>query len=101
MSSNTSASPALPEYLTAVEVANLLRVTPKSLYRLLEREPTLPVLRLGRGASARLRFPRQRLETWLRQRERNSSPRVLTSVLPDRPCRRSAAPLRIDGIDAL
>ncbi len=65
---------ALPQvglqYLTVEEVAAMLRITPKALYRFLAHEPTLPVLRLGRGPRARLRFPRQRLEVWLRQRER-------------------------------
>lgn len=61
-----------PTYLVAEEVAVLLRVTVKALYRLVDSEPTFPVLRLGRGPRARLRFPQQRLETWLRQRERGA-----------------------------
>jgi excisionase family DNA binding protein len=52
-------------YLTVEEVAELLRLSPKSIYRLVKAEPTLPALRLGGS----VRFPRERLERWLRDRE--------------------------------
>lgn len=62
-------SPAAQEepraYLVPEEVAALLRLSVKSVYRLAKTEPTLPVLRIGGS----IRFPRERLERWLRDRE--------------------------------
>lgn len=57
-----------PVYLTLPEVAELLRLSPKSVYRLAQ-EPTFPVLKLPGGRNATLRFPRERLLRWLRDRE--------------------------------
>lgn len=55
----------LAEYLTADEVAAILRLSPKTIYRLAKGDPTLPMLKLG-GA---VRFPRERLLRWLAKRE--------------------------------
>lgn len=54
-----------PEYLLVDEVAALLRISRASVYRLAASDATLPVLRLP-GA---MRFPRERLLRWLRDRE--------------------------------
>jgi excisionase family DNA binding protein len=55
----------LPTYLTAADVADGLRVSEKSVYRWAASDPTMPALRIG-GV---VRFPRERLERWLRDRE--------------------------------
>jgi excisionase family DNA binding protein len=52
-------------YVTPEELAGWLRCSLKTVYRLAEADPTVPVLRLGRL----IRFPRERLEAWLRSRE--------------------------------
>lgn len=53
------------KYLTVDEVAEILRVSAATVYRLAKRDPTLPVLRLP----GLMRFPRERLLRWLRDRE--------------------------------
>src|SRR5438093_13258672 len=53
------------EYLTAEEVAQLLRVSVKSVSRWAINDKSMPVLRIG----GRVRFPRERLLAWLRSRE--------------------------------
>ena len=53
------------KYLTVDEVAEVLRVSAPTVYRLAKRDPTLPVLRLP----GLMRFPRERLLRWLRDRE--------------------------------
>ena len=60
-----------PEYLTADEVADILKLSPKTVYRLAKTDPTLPMLKLG-GA---VRFPRERLLRWLSDREQGR-PRI-------------------------
>src|SRR5215467_11052732 len=52
-------------YLTPKEVADMLRVSEKSIYRWAKDDPSMPMLRLG----GTVRFPRERLERWLRDRE--------------------------------
>jgi len=54
-----------PDYMTAVEVARLLQVSAKSIYRWAAQDATMPVLRIG-GV---VRFPRERLLRWLRNHE--------------------------------
>ena len=56
------------EYLTADEVAGILQLSPKTIYRLAKTDPTFPMLKLG-GA---VRFPRERLLRWLTMREQGS-----------------------------
>ena len=59
-------APGAPDYLTPVEVAELLRVkNVKSIYRWTKADPTMPVLKIG----GTVRFPRERLARWLRDRE--------------------------------
>lgn len=59
-----------PAYLTVEEVAEILRASPKTVYRLAKDDPTMPMLRLG----GLVRFPRERLLMWLRQREQGRPP---------------------------
>lgn len=62
-----------PAYFTPDEVAELLRVSEKTVSRWAAKDPTLPVLRIG----GTVRFPRERLLRWLHAREqgqRTSNP---------------------------
>jgi excisionase family DNA binding protein len=56
-------------YWTPEEFANELRVSVKSIYRWAAEDATMPQLRLGTGKGGTLRFPRERVMRWLRQRE--------------------------------
>jgi len=67
------------EYLTADEVAVILQLSPKTIYRLAKTDPTFPMLKLG-GA---VRFPRDRLLRWLWDREQGR-PRIRKPMLSDR-----------------
>ena len=58
----------LAEYLTADEVAGILQLSPKTIYRLAKTDSTFPMLKLG-GA---VRFPRERLLRWLVMREQGN-----------------------------
>jgi len=65
-------------YLTLDEVAALLRVSKATIYRLAQADPTLPVLRLP----GLMRFPRERLRRWLRDREQGQGrPRVMSNQM--------------------
>jgi excisionase family DNA binding protein len=67
-----------PTYYTPKEVASLLRISVRSVYRLVKNDPTVPALNLTGGA---LRFPRERLEKWLRDREQGrAQPKRLAIV---------------------
>ena len=70
---------ASPVYLTPDEVASLLRLSPKSIYRLVKEDASMPALRIGGS----LRFHRERLDRWLRDREqgRPARPRLRQPVL--------------------
>src|SRR2546425_4956195 len=54
---------ATAEYLTAGQIAELLQVSEKSVYRWAAGDPTFPILKIG----GTLRFPPQRLVNWLRE----------------------------------
>lgn len=54
----------LPAFLTTEEVLSCLKVTPRTIYRLI-RAGELPAVRVGR----QWRFRRADLENWLRARE--------------------------------
>lgn len=54
-----------PVYLTAKQVGQLVQLSAKSIYRLAEADATFPVARIGGS----LRFPRDRVLRWLRDRE--------------------------------
>lgn len=67
-----NAGPTQAVYLTAAQVADLLQVSPKTVYRLAKADPSLPTLEIG-GV---VRFPRERLLRWLRAREQGSPARA-------------------------
>jgi len=72
----------LPFYLTAPEVATMLRLSVKSIYRLAEQDATMPVIKLG-GA---IRFPQALLLKWLEQHTQGRSrPRSAHQTAHDRP----------------
>jgi excisionase family DNA binding protein len=54
-----------PVYLTARQVADLVRVAEKTVLRWSLQDASMPVLRRGRV----VRFPRERLLTWLERQE--------------------------------
>jgi excisionase family DNA binding protein len=58
-----------PGYWNADDVAKLLKVSPRTIYRWVEADPTLPALRIAGS----LRFPRGRLLRWLQQREQGQT----------------------------
>lgn len=53
------------EYLTPAQVAEMLQVSEKTLQRWAKADPTFPLLKLG----GTVRYPRERLIRWLRDRE--------------------------------
>ena len=55
-------------YLTAADVALMLRVSEKSIYRWAIQDPTMPALKVG----GTVRFPAERLAKWLRDREQGA-----------------------------
>lgn len=63
-------------YLTATQVADLLQLSAKSIYRLARADATMPMLKIG----GTVRFPRERLERWLREREQGR-PQLRRQVL--------------------
>jgi excisionase family DNA binding protein len=67
------------EYLTAGQIAELLQVSEKSVYRWAAGDPTFPMLKI-RGT---VRFPRERLIRWLLEREQGFGRRRMRKrVLP-------------------
>jgi excisionase family DNA binding protein len=62
---------AEPAYLTALQVAELLQVDEKTVLRWSLQDASMPVLRRGRV----VRFPRERLLTWLERQEPRSARR--------------------------
>ncbi len=63
-------------YLTPAQVAAMLQVNIKSLYRWATEDPSMPCLRIG----TKVRFPKERLLAWLRSREQGR-PRTRHQVL--------------------
>jgi excisionase family DNA binding protein len=53
------------DFLTAPDVARWLKVSAPTVYRWRLDDPTMPALVVGKT----VRFPRARLERWLRARE--------------------------------
>ena len=67
------------EYLTPAQVAELLQVSAKSVFRWASEDPSMPTLRVGRT----VRFPRERLERWLVAREQGRGrPRLAVAKNP-------------------
>jgi len=60
-----SGETAEPLYLTASQVGALVQLSAKSIYRLAEKDPSFPVVKVGGS----LRFPRDRVLRWLADRE--------------------------------
>jgi excisionase family DNA binding protein len=58
----------IAKYLTAGQIAELLQVSAKSIYRWAADDPTFPKLKIG----GTVRFPRERFLRWLRDREQGS-----------------------------
>jgi hypothetical protein len=58
-----------PAYMTPVELAAEVRVSPKSIYRWAAEESPMSQIGLGSGKGSTLRFPRAPVMRWLRQRE--------------------------------
>jgi excisionase family DNA binding protein len=82
------------EYLTVQEVAECLKVSPKSVFRWAKKDPSMPALRIG-GC---VRFPRERLLRWLKAREqgngRSKQPEKLWPSQPE-PVETQAKPLPV------
>ncbi len=57
--------PGAAAYLTVNQVGAMLQVSGKTVYRWVKDDPTMPALRMA----GTLRFPRERLDRWLRDRE--------------------------------
>ena len=72
----TEATKRLAEYLTPDEVGEMLQLSAKSVYRLWKADPTMPALKIGGS----VRFHRERLERWLRDREQGR-PQMRRQVL--------------------
>ncbi len=53
-----------PIYDKADEIGKIVKLSPKSIYRLAKTDPTFPCVTIG----ASKRFPRQRVLRWLAQR---------------------------------
>ena len=70
-----------PLYVDAGTVAAWLSVSEKTVYRLAASEPTLPVVRLN-GV---VRFHRERVLRWLRDREQSRVRSRRSAVLSPRP----------------
>ena len=68
-------------YLTPAELAELLRVSVKTVSRWQLQDSSMPVVRLGRV----VRFPRADLLRWLARRSRNHSTVTQTADRPPHP----------------
>ena len=75
-------SDARPEYLTAPEVAKMLRLSVKSIYRLAKSDASMPALRLTDGT---IRFPSNRLATWLDERTQGRRSRKVVQLHGSQP----------------
>ncbi len=77
---SASAAPG-PAYLTPDQVAELLQVASKTIYDWARKDPTMPVLRIGHA----VRFPRERLMQWLRDREQGRARTRSLSAVASKP----------------
>ena len=55
---------AAPDFLTAKELAALVRVSEKTLYRLVRQDSSFPLVKIGGS----VRFPRARVLRWIAAR---------------------------------
>jgi excisionase family DNA binding protein len=67
----------LDPYLDATDVARMLKVSTKSVLRWASSDKSMPTLRIGKT----VRFPRERLMAWLREREQGRLCRRLSPSL--------------------
>lgn len=74
-------------YLTPAQVAERIKVSEKTLHRWAALDPTMPVLRLGggKGDRSQLRFPEDRLASWLRSREQGIGQPRAKKLTPSEP----------------
>lgn len=70
----TDPPPAAPEVMTPDELAGFLRVSPEELDEVIEEIP-------GFDVAGRLRFRRERVETWMAERERLRENEILFGQL--------------------
>ncbi len=84
---------AAPTYLTAGQVGVMLQLSAKSIYRLAKQDPTFPQLKLAGS----VRFPRERLMRWLRDREQGPGRQRANALSPLRAHHRKMDPTRESG----
>jgi excisionase family DNA binding protein len=71
-----------PTYLTPQQVASLLQISLRSVYRVVEQNADLPVLKIGTA----MRFPRARFLEWLKSREQGrAEPKRRLAVVKTEP----------------
>jgi excisionase family DNA binding protein len=81
-------------YLSPAQVAQLLQVSEKSVYRWAKADPSMPMLKIG----GTVRFHRERLERWLRSREQGTPMRrQVRSLTESSPSGTRSAPCA-DGV---
>jgi excisionase family DNA binding protein len=78
-----------PEYMTGQEVATMLQVSVKSVWRWADKDRSMPVLKIG----GTVRFPRERLLRWLQRREQGTG----RAKQPDNLLRSQPEPLDRQG----
>ena len=77
MKATAAEIPHEASHLTAEQVGAMLQLSAKSIYRLAAADPSLPMLKVGGS----VRFPRERLERWLRDREQGRArPRAVAKA---------------------
>jgi excisionase family DNA binding protein len=72
--------PALPTFLTARDVADMLRVDERTVLRWTQRDASMPAIRLGRV----VRFEREPLLRWLARKQPRAARRA-TAAAPEQP----------------
>jgi excisionase family DNA binding protein len=72
--------PALPTFLTARDVADMLRVDERTVLRWAQRDASMPAIRLGRV----VRFEREPLLRWLARKQPRAARRAPPAV-PEQP----------------
>jgi excisionase family DNA binding protein len=72
--------PALPTFLTARDIAHMLRVDERTVLRWAQRDASMPATRLGRV----VRFKRELLLRWLARMQPRAARRA-TPAVPEQP----------------
>jgi predicted DNA-binding transcriptional regulator AlpA len=60
-----------PIYDTADDIGKIIKLSSKTIYRMAVKDPSFPSLRVGGS----IRFPRDRVLRWFRDREQGRRPR--------------------------